>query len=83
APIQGTAADIIKIAMTNVIRSFREDELKSSLILQIHDELLIETAPGEEERVKEILEREMTGAVSLPVPLIADINSGMNWDEAH
>ncbi|MBQ6967586.1 MAG: DNA polymerase I [Lachnospiraceae bacterium] len=83
APIQGTAADIIKIAMSNVIRALREDELKSALILQIHDELLIETAPGEEDRVKEILNREMTGAVSLPVPLIADINSGSNWDEAH
>ncbi len=83
APIQGTAADIIKIAMVNVERALKKEGLSSKLILQVHDELLIETAAGEEEAVKEILEREMTGAAALPVPLIVDINSGNNWDEAH
>ena len=83
APIQGTAADIIKIAMVNVERALENEGLSSRLILQVHDELLIETAAGEEEAVKEILEREMTGAAAFPVPLIVDINSGMNWDEAH
>ncbi len=83
APIQGTAADIIKIAMTRVIKALAGNGLKSRLILQIHDELLIETAPGEEAAVKEILEKEMTGAADLPVPLITDISCGLNWDEAH
>ncbi len=83
APIQGTAADIIKIAMVKVMKALEEKGLKSRLVLQVHDELLIETAPGEEEAVKEILEKEMTGAAALPVPLIVDINSGYNWDEAH
>ncbi|MCR4589496.1 MAG: DNA polymerase I [Lachnospiraceae bacterium] len=83
APIQGTAADIIKIAMIKVMRALDEKGLKSKLILQVHDELLIETAEGEEEAVREILEKEMTGAANLPVPLIVDINTGLNWDEAH
>ncbi len=83
APIQGTAADIIKIAMVNVEKALKKEGLSSKLILQVHDELLIETASGEEEAVKKILEREMTGAAALPVPLIVDINSGNNWDEAH
>ncbi len=83
APIQGTAADIIKIAMIRVEKALNDEGLSSKLILQIHDELLIETAPGEEDKVKEILSREMKGAADLPVPLIVDINSGKNWDEAH
>lgn len=83
APIQGTAADIIKIAMIRVMNAIKENDLKSKLILQIHDELLIETAPGEEKIIHDILEKEMTGAADLPVPLITDINTGMNWDECH
>ncbi len=83
APIQGTAADIIKIAMVNVTRALKNKGLKSRLILQVHDELLIETAPGEESAVRKILTEEMTGAASLPVPLTVDINEGTNWDEAH
>lgn len=83
APIQGTAADIIKIAMIRVMNAIKERDLKSKLILQIHDELLIETAPGEEKIIHDILEKEMTGAADLPVPLITDINTGMNWDECH
>ena len=83
APIQGTAADIIKIAMVRVMDAISEQQLESRLILQVHDELLIETAPGEEGAVKEILEKEMKGAADLAVPLIVDVNSGNNWDEAH
>ncbi|SFK48437.1 DNA polymerase I [Lachnospiraceae bacterium KH1T2] len=83
APIQGTAADVIKIAMINVSKRLKADGLQSKLILQIHDELLIETAPGEEEKVKEILREEMMGAASLAVPLEIDVNGGSNWDEAH
>lgn len=82
APIQGTAADIMKIAMIGVERRLRERGMASRLILQVHDELLIETKKEELSIVSEILEREMTEAVSLLVPLIVDIHSGNNWYEA-
>ncbi len=65
------------------MKAISDNNLKSRLILQVHDELLIETAPGEEDAVKEILMEKMSGAADLPVPLIVDINSGLNWDEAH
>lgn len=80
--IQGTAADIIKIAMVRVSRRLRENNLKSRLILQIHDELLIETKKEEVEQVYQILQDEMTGAVSLSVPLNIDIEEGNTWYEA-
>ena len=83
APIQGTAADIIKIAMIRVYDRLKAEKLDSRLILQIHDELLIETAPGEEEAVSRILKEEMMGAAKLAVPLEVDIKNGLNWDEAH
>ncbi len=83
APIQGTAADIIKIAMIRVHRALREEGLRSKLLLQVHDELLVETAMDEKERVEEILRREMMGAAELAVPLEVETMSGMNWDEAH
>lgn len=82
APIQGTAADIMKIAMIGVERRLRERGLASRLILQVHDELLIETKKEELSIVSEILEREMNEAASLLVPLIVDIHSGNNWYEA-
>lgn len=82
SPIQGTAADIIKIAMIHVERRLREENLDSRLILQIHDELLIETKESEIEKVKEILEHEMVTAVELSVPLIAEVKQGNNWYEA-
>ena len=82
SPLQGTAADIIKIAMINVYKRLGQSNLKSKLILQIHDELLIETAPGEEDEVKRILSEEMEGAAKLRVPLEIDIHSGNNWYEA-
>ena len=82
APIQGTAADIIKIAMVRVERRLREEGLDSRLILQIHDELLIETKDGEQDKVKAILSEEMKGAASLSVPLEIDMHEGHSWYEA-
>jgi len=83
SPIQGTAADIIKIAMNRVNEALKERKLKSQLILQIHDELLIETQKEEVETVKKILEQEMSHAASLLVPLEIDVEQGNNWYEAH
>ena len=81
-PLQGTASDIIKIAMINVFNALKKENLKSKLILQIHDELIIDTAEGEEERVKQILKTEMENAFKLDVPLVAQISMGKNWFEA-
>ncbi|WP_058485057.1 DNA polymerase I [Defluviitalea phaphyphila] len=80
-PIQGTAADIIKIAMVKVFNKLKERNLKSKLILQVHDELLIEVHKDELEEVKEILKYEMEHAVSLSVPLDVDMHVGENWFE--
>ena len=81
-PIQGTAADIMKIAMINVYRKLKEKNLKSKLIVQVHDELLIETSIDEEKIVKEILKTEMENVIKLRVPLVAEISQGSNWYEA-
>lgn len=80
SPIQGTAADIMKIAMIRVDRRLRG--MKSRILLQVHDELLIETAPEELEQVKQILHEEMTGAAQLSVKLEIDVHEGANWYEA-
>lgn len=82
SPIQGTAADIIKIAMIRVNNKLHEGNYKSRLILQIHDELLIETHEDEVEAVTKILEEEMVHACELSVPLIAEVKQGGNWYEA-
>ena len=82
SPIQGTAADIIKIAMIKVNRRLKDLNLKSRLILQIHDELLIETHKDEVEQVKKILKDEMCQAADLMVPLEVDVNIGSNWYDA-
>ncbi|MCI8364278.1 MAG: DNA polymerase I [Eubacterium sp.] len=82
SPIQGTAADIIKIAMIHVDQKLRERKLESRLILQIHDELLIETKESEIDEVTEILEHEMVAAADLRVPLIAEVKRGNSWYEA-
>lgn len=82
SPIQGTAADIIKIAMVRVNMKLKEKKMKSRLILQIHDELLIETWMEELEDVRNILKHEMMDAASLVIPLEIDINTGDNWYEA-
>ncbi|WP_026523666.1 DNA polymerase I [Butyrivibrio sp. MB2005] len=82
APIQGTAADIMKIAMIRVYRRLMDEQLKSRMILQIHDELLIETLKSEEDKVKAILEEEMANAAELAVPLDVDCHVGTDWFEA-
>ena len=82
SPIQGTAADIIKIAMIRVNQALRSEHLRSRLVLQVHDELLIETAKEEVEEVSAILEREMRQAADLSVPLEVDMHTGENWYEA-
>ena len=82
SPIQGTAADIIKIAMIHVDRRLHEEGLSSKLVLQIHDELLIETKKDELDQVCRILKEEMCQAADLKVPLDIDINIGMNWYES-
>ena len=82
SPIQGTAADIIKFAMLGVDRRLRRENLRSRLILQVHDELLIETAVEEEERVRQILTEEMMHAADLAVELVIDLHTGKNWYEA-
>ena len=83
APIQGTAADIIKLAMINVYNALKEHNLRSRLILQVHDELLVETAEDEVETVKQIMLDGMKNAVSLKVPLEVDLKEGKDWLEAH
>lgn len=82
SPIQGTAADIIKVAMIRVHDRLREEGLKSRLILQVHDELLIEAYEEEAERVEQILKEEMQRAAKLDVPLEIDMHRGRNWYEA-
>ena len=80
-PIQGTAADIMKIAMINVYNKMKEEKLKAKLLLQIHDELLIEAPLDEKEKVKEILKTQMEDAAKLSVPLIAEVSEATNWEE--
>lgn len=82
SPIQGTAADIIKIAMNRVYQRLKEEGLQSRLVLQVHDELLIETKKEEVETVSRILEEEMKGAVHLSVELDVDMHEGNSWYEA-
>lgn len=83
APIQGTAADIIKIAMVRIYERMKKENLKSKMILQVHDELNFSVAPEEEFHVKQLVLNEMQNAASLRVPLIADCGVGANWLEAH
>ncbi|WP_339128766.1 DNA polymerase I [Streptomyces sp. f51] len=82
APIQGTAADIVKIAMLNVDRALREAKLDSRMLLQVHDEIVLEIAPGERERTEELLRREMASAVRLDVPLDVSVGAGRDWESA-
>ena len=82
APIQGTAADLIKIAMVRVHRRLLEEGLDARLILQVHDELLLESHRDCAKRAEEILRCEMENAASLSVPLTVEIHTGENWYEA-
>ena len=81
SPIQGSAADVIKLAMISVHRALEENNLKSKLILQIHDELIIDTAIDEEEQVSKLLVECMQKAMVLKVKLISQLNTGSNWYE--
>ena len=82
-PVQGTAADIIKLAMVNVARRLKEQRLQARLILQVHDELIVECPESEAETVRALLENEMENAVHLSVPLTAEAHIGHSWAEAH
>ena len=82
APIQGTAADIIKLAMIRVFERLKTDVANAKLILQVHDELIVECDEGDAEKVCRLLENEMENAVNLAVRLTADAHSGKTWLEA-
>ena len=82
APIQGTAADIIKVAMIRVDHALASAGVTSRVLLQVHDELVVEVAPGELDQVRDIVEREMDEAITLRVPLEVSAGAGKNWDEA-
>lgn len=83
APIQGSAADIIKIAMIRVHERLKKEVPEAKIVLQIHDELIVEAPVAEAEKVKRLLSEEMSAAFPLSVPLVADATSGANWLEAH
>ena len=83
APIQGSAADIIKIAMIRVHEKFKEQSLKSKMLLQVHDELVFDVHKSEKDIVKAIVKDTMESAVKLLVPLKIDLEFGENWLEAH
>nr|NLD40435.1 DNA polymerase I [Actinomycetales bacterium] len=82
SPIQGSAADIIKLAMIHVDARLAREGLRSRMLLQIHDELLLEVAAGELEAVTTLLREEMAGAITLSVPLDVSVGVGANWREA-
>jgi DNA polymerase-1 len=82
APIQGSAADVIKVAMLNVEQAIAAEGLKSRMLLQVHDELVLEVAPGEREKLETLVRREMAGAAHLSVPLEVSVGFGTSWDAA-
>jgi len=83
APIQGSAADIIKIAMINIYRRVEEQKLKSKMILQVHDELNFDVYKPELDQIKNIVKEEMENAVDIGVPLTIEMNAANNWLDAH
>lgn len=83
APMQGTAADIIKLAMVRIHERMRREKLRSKLLLQVHDELVLDVQLGEADHVKGLVRELMEGALKLDVPLVVDMNVGKNWLEAH
>ena len=82
-PIQGTAADIIKLAMVHVWQRLRDEKLQARLLLQVHDELIVEAPEGEIDEVKRILKEEMENVVHYSVPLTTEVGVGKTWLEAH
>ena len=83
APIQGSAADIIKIAMININSELKKQSLKSKMLLQVHDELVFDVHKSEKDQIKDIVKNTMESAVKLKVPLKIDLEFGKNWLEAH
>ncbi len=81
-PIQGTASDIVKIAMLRVEEEFKREGIEAQLLMQVHDELLVEAVADTAEHVAEVLKREMESAVSLDVPLVVDVGIADNWMDA-
>jgi DNA polymerase-1 len=82
SPLQGTAADLIKLAMIRIDRALSEGGYQSALLLQVHDELLLESPPDELERVKQMVKTEMEGVYPLAVPLLVEVGCGPNWRDA-
>jgi DNA polymerase-1 len=82
APIQGSAADIIKVAMLRVDAAMKEAGMVSRMLLQVHDELVFEVAPGEAEALELLVRREMAGAADLTVPLDVSVGTGRSWHDA-
>ncbi|WP_279107162.1 DNA polymerase, partial [Gordonia paraffinivorans] len=82
APIQGTAADIIKVAMLNVHKRLAAEKLRSRMLLQVHDELVVEVAAGERDAVEKLVREEMGNAITLSVPLEVSVGFGRSWDDA-
>jgi DNA polymerase-1 len=82
APIQGSAADLVKVAMLGVARVLRSAGCRSRVLLQVHDELVIEVAPGEHDQVAELVTAEMAAAYPLAVPLAVSLGYGRTWDDA-
>jgi DNA polymerase-1 len=82
APIQGSAADIIKVAMLNVDKALKESSLRSRMLLQVHDELVLEVAPGEAAQLEELVRAQMGAAAELTVPLDVSVGTGHSWHEA-
>ena len=83
APMQGTAADIIKRAMISVDKALAANKMDARVVMQVHDELVVEALESDVDAVTDLLRNEMEQAASLKVPLIVDIGVGDNWDEAH
>ena len=83
APIQGSAADIIKIAMINIEKLITDKKFKSKMLLQVHDELVFDVLKEEQESLTKMIKHEMENAYKLSIPLLVDIGTGKNWLEAH
>jgi DNA polymerase-1 len=83
APIQGSAADIMKLAMVEIYRRFKQEGIASKMIMQVHDEVVIDTLVSELDRVKHIVKEAMESVAQLSIPLIAEVNSASNWLDAH
>ena len=83
APIQGSSADMIKIAMSNIYKAMNDKQLQSKMILQVHDELVFDAVIDELDTLKELVNDKMTNALPLNIPVVVELNTGINWLEAH